>query len=547
MKPKILFKNLAKGLTATIIFLILAESLIRAAYFLRNSMVDYVVLPYNAAQDFGPVPPWLDGLRILQPDAVLLWKGRSDLRRQYLDVFSPVRWEKDRTVLLRQFIPDLPESITNNPTWEVSLNSMGFREKEFSSKKASSTFRILCVGDSWTFGANVDQKYAYPQRLSALLKQEFPEASFEVLNLGVLAYTSYQGLELLKTKIEDLAPDMVLIGFGMNDASVPGYRDKDMSGYTKDGFSLKDKVTGSLKGTEVYKLINYLALIVKYKPFSIGDYMKKVAPSAGKPEEAWVGKDGSELADYDKLEPYTRVSPPDYGKNIVEMIAMARHHGAGVILLYNQLWNTPYRMVLQKVSKEKKVALLDSKSLIDQARMRIEEDLERRLDLRPPKAGPMTPGKDIEVIFRVYSGRHTVPKAIYISGIHPDLGNGVPNKVAMHDDGTHGDQRAGDKVWSYAAKISPGTTILYVYTNSGEESKWEGLDIPEVRRLSVGAQNSGKRVYRPIETFGEMYMQADGWHTNANGYEMIAQSALHILRGHDKVNDYVKKMVAQKQ
>jgi lysophospholipase L1-like esterase len=546
MAGKVFLKDLVKVVTATIIFLVVVESLLRVAYFIRNAMVDYVVLPYNAAQDFGPVPSWLDGLRILKPDDVLFWKGRSNLSRRYLDVYSPVQREEDRTVLLRQFIPNLPESIKSNPVWEVSLNSMGFREKEFSSKKASSTFRIVCIGDSWTFGANVDQKYAYPQRLGALLKQEFPGANFEVLNLGVLAYSSYQGLGLLKTTIGDLAPDMVLIGFGMNDASVAGYRDKDMLGYKKEQPSIKNKMTDILKRIEIYKLMNYLALVIKHKPFSIGDYMRKVAPSADTPDEAWVGKEGNEIADYDKLEPYTRVSPTDYEKNVVEMIDLAKSHGADVILLYNELWSTPYRMVLENISKAKGVALVDSKALIERGRTRIEQDLEQKLDLRPPKASLDTGSEEIEVVFRVYSGEHPVPKSLYIAGMHPKLGDGVPNQIAMYDDGTHGDQRGGDKVWSYAATFSPGTTLLYVYTNSGENGRWEGLDIPEVRRYTVKAAHNGKKLYRPIESFGEMYMQADGWHTNAAGYELIAQSLLQILKQNRKVNDYVEKMKAQK-
>jgi lysophospholipase L1-like esterase len=34
--------------------------------------------------------------------------------------------------------------------------------------------------------------------------------------------------------------------------------------------------------------------------------------------------------------------------------------------------------------------------------------------------------------------------------------------------------------------------------------------------------NEGGRIYRPIETFGQLYLQADGFHTNVKGYELIA-------------------------
>jgi hypothetical protein len=235
------------------------------------------------------------------------------------------------------------------------------------------------------------------------------------------------------------------------------------------------------------------------------------------------------------------VSPRDYEKNIIEMIKLSRGHGAGVILLYNEMWQTPYRGVLEKISNAEGVPLVDSKVLIDQARARMEKQLEEILHLRPPEDSQAISSEEIEVVFRVYLGKYAVPKAIYITGVHPKLGDGVPNRVVMYDDGTHGDQRAGDNVWSYVATFVPGTRLFYIYTNSGEEGRWEGLDIPEIRRFTVKPANEGGKVYRPIESFGEIFMQADGWHTNAAGYDLIAKAVLETL----KEEGWVKRYLAQ--
>jgi lysophospholipase L1-like esterase len=545
MRGKVILKEVGKTIVATLVVLAMVEALIRVCYFVRNSMVDYVVLPYNAAQDFGPVPPWIDSFRILERDETLSWRNRRNIRRTYLDVYSPVHVEEDRTALLRQFLPFIPESLKENPVWSVSLNSQGFRDTEFSKEKRSSAFRIICLGDSWTFGANVDQEDAYPQRLGALLRQEFPKADFEVLNFGVFAYSSYQGLELLKKTVLDMDPDLVVIGFAMNDASVAGYRDKDMPLYNKGSNSVVKRASRVLEHIELYKLLRYAAQVIRHEPWSIGDYMQDIAHSAGTPAEAWIGGQGTESVDYEKLEPYTRVSPSDYEKNILEMIDLVRSHGADVILLYNELWDVPYRDVLQEVSRTKGVPLVDSKALIDRARTRIEKDLEEKLGLQPAKVNQAGSGGEIEVIFRVYLGQRPVPEAIYIAGVHPKLGDGVPNKVAMYDDGTHGDQRAGDSVWSYAATFAPGTRLFYVYTNSGEKGHWEGVDIPEIRRFTVKAPSQGDKVYRPIETFGKMYMQADGWHTNAAGYELIANAVLEKLKKNKSVISHLEKSSAK--
>ena len=101
-------------------------------------------------------------------------------------------------------------------------------------------------------------------------------------------------------------------------------------------------------------------------------------------------------------------------------------------------------------------------------------------------------------------------------------------------------------MWSYAATISPGTTIFYTYTNSGAEGKWEGLDVPVIRQLRVEMADHGKRLYAPIDTFGKMYMHADPWHTNAAGNALIARAVLETLYKDARVKRYLAHLQAQK-
>jgi hypothetical protein len=138
------------------------------------------------------------------------------------------------------------------------------------------------------------------------------------------------------------------------------------------------------------------------------------------------------------------------------------------------------------------------------------------------------------VVFRVSHGSFPVPATLSIVGTDPQLGALVPNAIAMHDDGSDGDQRAGDGVWSLAASFAPGTRLSYVYTNSGARGKWEGLDIPHVRDLVVPASSDNGPVYLPIETFGRLYMQADDWHTDAVGYDLIARAVADAISLHTK-------------
>jgi hypothetical protein len=129
----------------------------------------------------------------------------------------------------------------------------------------------------------------------------------------------------------------------------------------------------------------------------------------------------------------------------------------------------------------------------------------------------------------VYEGAYPVLQHLSIVGNRSSLGSMVPNTVDMHDDGTAGDEQAGDRVWSYEARFAAGTHLKYVYTNSGRPGKWEGLDVPRIRELEVPASPDGKPVYLPVESFGRIYMQADDWHTDAVGYDLIARAVAATL------------------
>ena len=134
------------------------------------------------------------------------------------------------------------------------------------------------------------------------------------------------------------------------------------------------------------------------------------------------------------------------------------------------------------------------------------------------------------MVFRVSRGAYEVPRAISISGSDAQLGAFAPNTALMRDDGMEGDEHAGDGVWSMRATLPAGTRIVYVYTNSGARGRWEGLDVPHIREAIVPPSLDGAPVYLPIDTFGRVYMQADDWHTDAIGYDLIAAAVASAIR-----------------
>ena len=547
---KSLLRRLLGPVLFTLGFFAALELILHATYAVRNAQVTAVPLPYVIGHDYGPTPPWL-GESMFEPDADLLWKNRANLQRRYVDVFSPVEDEADRRTLLRRFWPSLPESWSNNPSWDVALNADGFRTAPPANNKPAC--RILCLGDSWTFGMNVGQEQAYPQRLQTLLREAMPAGDFEVLNFGVLGYSSFQGLELLKQKAPVLKPDVVILGFGMNDAkpkdSGHGFNDKEMAAYQKTP-TLGDRVGRLLRKSETVNLLAYLARRATYEPKPLDHYLKEEKDDDQDddgedepyppPPAAVPAAEGKVKDPYDWLR-WSRVPPTDYEQNIREMVRLARSGGAAVILLYNELWvDGPYQKRLEKIAASEGVPLVNSSVLVAEARRKMHQELERKLDLVPAEGGPVRE-KGVEVVFRVSMSGRPVPRGVFITGPHTELGDCVPNKVALYDDGTHGDQKAGDGVWSRTAIFRAGVNVHYVYTNSGTEGQWQGLDVPHIREIEVEARHRGKRVYLPIETFGKVSMQADGWHPNAEGYDLIAQAVCGVLQQNEKVSGASQK------
>jgi lysophospholipase L1-like esterase len=86
---------------------------------------------------------------------------------------------------------------------------------------AGQKLKIVAFGDSITFGANVSEpEYIFWNRWVAALRQKYPHAEITIINGATGGDTTVQGLQRLQSKVLDQHPDLVLIGFGMNDHNV---------------------------------------------------------------------------------------------------------------------------------------------------------------------------------------------------------------------------------------------------------------------------------------------------------------------------------------
>jgi lysophospholipase L1-like esterase len=100
----------------------------------------------------------------------------------------------------------------------VRTDSRGLRGADRDEEWKKSRLRVLCLGDSVTFGVALANDETFPARLErALVERLPPETAPVVINAGVPGYSSVQGLRLLD-ELAPLEPDVVVWWFGMNDA-----------------------------------------------------------------------------------------------------------------------------------------------------------------------------------------------------------------------------------------------------------------------------------------------------------------------------------------
>lgn len=95
-----------------------------------------------------------------------------------------------------------------------TINSDSLNERfDYSLDKPDKTYRIISLGDSFTYGLYVDTKDNYSEQLEELLNNELScndIDKFEVINLGVHGYDVQYSIERYKIRGEKYNPDLAI-------------------------------------------------------------------------------------------------------------------------------------------------------------------------------------------------------------------------------------------------------------------------------------------------------------------------------------------------
>jgi lysophospholipase L1-like esterase len=135
---------------------------------------------------------------------------------------GPLRLRDEFPYIADQVLGQLHKP-SSDKSWRGShfgINAQGFRGPELKSSSSPKLFRILCIGDSLTFGTGVEEADTWPRQLEALLRERVKERDVEVVNLSVEGWSSAQYRDAWARFGPELVPDLVIFGWSVND--LPG-------------------------------------------------------------------------------------------------------------------------------------------------------------------------------------------------------------------------------------------------------------------------------------------------------------------------------------
>ena len=246
-----------------------------------------------------------------------------------------------------------------NAVWDftvLSTNAEHFRGSRPVLAKEAGVFRIVCVGDSVTFGYRVpvvwpdkpdeyDRSWLpYPMLLENELRHANPGRQIEVVTMAVPGYTSHQGLAWLRRDIDWLQPDLVTISFGWNDASFSDVPDRQAI------------------RTDWY-VVATRWLVDHSQAFAHATKWLRQRDAQKSKPVTW---------------PVSRVSEAEYVDNMSAMVTLAKQHGAPALIIaapYRDAVTNPpeanimihYRQLLRAWADRSKVPFIEIRELTEAA------------------------------------------------------------------------------------------------------------------------------------------------------------------------------------
>ncbi len=169
-------------------------------------------------------------------------------------------------------VPGVDFALAPCPRCTPRINGLGFRGAEVPTKPAGG-YRVAVIGDSATFGSNVnDDGDTMPGRLDALLRAASRGPAIDAVNAGVPGYNVRQVYYTLLHKVLPLKPDLVVYNLFPNDMDNELYERRRIGGKDVVVFKLYDGPEGvPLPGVpdSLHAFLNDRLFLYKYLTWAI--------------------------------------------------------------------------------------------------------------------------------------------------------------------------------------------------------------------------------------------------------------------------------------
>lgn len=105
-------------------------------------------------------------------------------------------------------------------------NSLGLRDVEHNLIKPKGTHRILYIGDSFTEAWGVQFEKSYTQILTSMLNKTYRDRKYEAIVCAEWGANALRELDIFLKKCRAYKPDLIIIGFVLNDVEPRKYSPK---------------------------------------------------------------------------------------------------------------------------------------------------------------------------------------------------------------------------------------------------------------------------------------------------------------------------------
>jgi len=129
------------------------------------------------------------------------------------------------------------------------VSDYGIRDRDYAFERGAGVYRVVVLGDSIAFGfctldAPLPREATFAKVLEERLRADPPPGytDAEVINLGVSGYDSLQEVEFLREKGLAFTPDLVLVGYCLNDRAPSSVEMARLS--RSDRFSTLERLRG---------------------------------------------------------------------------------------------------------------------------------------------------------------------------------------------------------------------------------------------------------------------------------------------------------------